>query len=152
MRFSKFKQFTSSLIIPLLISCGVNMSDWPYVNLDFDVEDAKMVYIDYVNRDRLSKYYECYSSQAETVAAVYNFIESFHVSENITSKNVSDYNRKICFYFLLNDNRIYDFKAYYFSGATTYFMHKDELRLFPADFGSGFLGFMERNESNFIYL
>lgn len=111
-----------------------------------------MVYIDYVNRDRLSKYYECYSSQADTVAAVYNFIESFHVDENITSKNVSDYNRKICFYFLLNDNSIYDFKAYYFSGATTYFMHKDELRLFPADFGSGFLGFMERNDSGFIYL
>jgi hypothetical protein len=110
MRFLKSKLLISFLIIPFLVSCGVDMRDWPYVNLEFNVEEAKSVYINYVNRNDDSLSYECCSNQIEAITDVYYFLESFHISEKVTSKDVSDFNRKISIYFICDNNCIYDFR------------------------------------------
>lgn len=151
MRLIKSKVLIALLTILTLTSCGTDMRDWPYVNLDFDVQGVDCVYIDYINRQDDSLSYKCYSNQTEAINNTYDFLESFHISEKVTSKDISDFNRKVAVYFVCSDYNIYDFKAYYYSGASTYFMYNDELRLFPADFGSTFSTFIEQNDSYFTF-
>lgn len=151
MRLSKYKVLSALLTILALTSCGTDMRDWPYVNLDFNVEEVNCIYIEYINRNDDSLSYKCYSNQIGAINDTYNFLESFHISEKVTSKDVSDFNRKVAVYFVCSDNSIYDFKAYYYSGASTYFMYNDELRLFPADFGSTFSTFIGQNGSYFTF-
>lgn len=149
---NKVKLLIATLLSAIfLASCGGDMKDWPYVNLDISIENASYVYIDYQNREDDSLSYQCYSNQVDTINGVHNYLESFHVSEKIYSKDVSDFNRKFTIYFVFDDNSIYDFKAYYYSGATTYFMYNDELRFFSADFGSSMNNYIERHTSEFTF-
>ena len=147
----KSRKFLSVLAIPLLFSCGGDMRDWPYVNLEFNVEEAKTVFVDYVNRKDRSLSFRCYSSQTDAIVAISDFIESFHIEKNVTSKDVSDYNMKIAVYFVCDDQSVYDFKAYSYNGASNYFMYNDELRKFPADFEGTFLAYIERHSSSFTF-
>lgn len=151
MKTLKNKFLITLLIIPILASCGGNISSWPYVDLNFNVEDVSGIYIDYVNRKDSSLSYNSYTDQSEGISKVYKFLESFHINEKTTAKDLSDYNRKISIYFICENKTIYDFKAYYYSGATTYFMLNDEITLFTADFGSAFSNFMEQNNSYFSF-
>lgn len=151
MSFKKLTVLFTLLLIFMLASCGGDMRSWPYVDLDFDIDDVTCIYIDYLNRQDESMSFKCYSIQMEGFNSSVDFLETFHTNPRTINKNVSDFNRRISFYFILADKSVIDFKAYYYSGARTYFWYNDELRLFPADFGGCFLDFIERENTYFTF-
>ena len=138
MRLIKFKVLIALLTIPILTSCGTDMRDWPYADLHFNVDEATAIYIDYFDKTESNKSIKYYSQEVIAIDEIYNLLTNTHVNPNITNstKEMQKYNKKISIYFLLNDD-IYDFKAY-ICGLDTYFFYNDEIRVFPADFESGF--------------
>lgn len=132
----------SLMLLPVLLplaSCGIDMRNWPYVDLSFSAADVNCVYIDYQNNLDDSKSAKYYSEKNEAIEGFYDLLENTHANPKTTSstKDLQNCDKKISIYFLL-DNDIYDFKAYV-QGLSTYLLYDDEIREFPADFESVFL-------------
>ena len=75
-------------------------------------------------------------------------LEDTHVSPKSTTKDLQNYSKKVSIYFFASDT-IWDFKAYIF-GLDTYFLYNDEIRQFPVDFESVFLGAIDNLSDSLI--
>lgn len=147
MKLLKSKLLPIVSMIFLLISCGTDMRDWPYVNLNFDCTSIDSIYISHIdkNKDSLNSYF---FTDEYAIHSIYDFIESAHANPETITKDLSDFDKKISFYFIDDDNKIFDFKVYIY-GITSYFSYDDLIRKFPADFESTFITLVD-NLSDYI--
>lgn len=141
-----------TLLLPVLTlsACGTDMRSWPYVDISMDVNDVSRIYIDYVSRRDESESGKYYIEDKAGIQATYEWIEGWHTNPDTCISDVSTYNELFCLYFLSENNEIEDFKAYIFSGGSTYFAQNGILRLFPADFESGVESFFEEQASYLV--
>ena len=149
----KRKAWITLLFLSLLVSCGTDMREWPYIELSFKADEAKSIYINYLDREDTSKTVRYYSEEKKAMDSIYNLLEVTHVNpkEKTSTKDLQDYSQKVSFYFSLNNKDTYDLKAY-ICGLDTYFVYSDEIRSFPADFKSVFLKTMKDNAEYFTVL
>lgn len=143
MRGTKAKACIPFLILSLMTSCGIDMRDWPYVELGFSSPGVHGLFIDYLSRIEPSKSAR-YSSTERNVLDEFDIqLTNLHHGPDATTsmKHLRNYNQRIRFYFFLEED-VRDFKAYV-CGMETYFLYDDEIRWFPADFHSAFLNAIE---------
>ena len=133
--------------LPIITSCGTDMRDWPYVELGFMCDSVDKIFIEYLNNESVDKSKKFSSDNEIAIENIYNLLEDTHVNPKSTTKDLQKYSKKVSIYFFASDN-IWDFKAYIF-GLDTYFLYNDEIRQFPADFESVFLGAID-NLSNYL--
>ncbi len=149
----KRKAWITLLFLPLLVSCGTDMREWPYIELSFNSAEVENIHIDYLDKKNTDQTRRYYSEEKEGIDSIYNLLEVTHVDpkEKSSTKDLQEYVQKVSIYFSLNNNDMYDFKAY-ICGQDTYFVYSDEIRLFPADFKSVFLKTINDNAEYFTVI
>ena len=134
--------------LPLITSCGTDMRDWPYIELGFKCDSVDKIFIEYLNNESDDKSKKFSLDNETAIENIYNLLEDTHVSPKSTTKDLQNYNKKVSIYFFASDT-IWDFKAYIF-GLDTYFLYNDEIRQFPVDFESVFLGAIDNLSDSLI--
>lgn len=147
MKLLKSKLLAIVPIIFLLFSCGIDMRDWPYVDLKIDCASIDSIYISHIDNNKGSSNSYFFTDEY-AIRSVYDFLESAHANPKTITKDLSDFDKKISFYFIDVDNKIFDFKVYIY-GITSYFSYDDSIRKFPADFESTFITLID-NLSDYI--
>lgn len=68
----KRKAWITLLFLPLLVSCGTDMREWPYIELSFNSAEVESIHIDYLDKKNTDQTRRYYSEEKEGIDSIYN--------------------------------------------------------------------------------
>lgn len=151
---NKHKLLGLLVSICVLTSCGVNMQDWPYCDLQNEIETydkvtIEMIYDNSVLGDGGIEKHTYIGNSNEIVLKFYNVIEYMHRSPKIKNKTFENYWQRVSLIFE-KEGLSYIFEYYEMAITDGYFIfNKQEIYEFRGDFYGVIQDFISKN-MNFL--